>query len=268
MNILIISHRRSGTHLTIDSIRNNFSAFQNTAHTFLEGFFEMHKRYSFESIKTSLSENNNVIKTHILPDFSIYNLKENELTYLNKLFAETPKIYVYRHCFDVMVSLYEYMKTYNEAVKKMTLNEFLETSNNFDKTTEQFNRPAFWANHIKSWENSLFNKNILFVKYEDWQINYEKTLEKIGNFINLQPEKNITDIRIKNKIQNPFFNKYWFALKRKIQKKEHNKHSAILPRKGKMNDYLNYFDTNSYQLIPKEVIDFMKTKKYKTDMQL
>ena len=261
MNIIVISHRRSGTHLTIDSIVNNFSVFKNIDFITLEQFLNSNEASFFEKIKS----NNNIIKTHILPDFSLYNINEKNAERLTDFFKNSLKIYVYRNSLDVMVSLFHYMQNYKPEFKHIKFSDFIKTFHDFEKTPNKFNRIDFWSHHIKSWQKSAYSDNILFVKYEDWISDYSLTLNKISDFINIKSDDKINDIRIKNTVDSRFLNKYWFSLKKnfnKIFKKQ--KITSVSHRKGKINDYVNYFTEKDYRNISQDVWQLMKQLKYKT----
>ncbi len=251
-NIIVISHRRSGTHLTIDSIINNFFEYNKSSFLNLNEHKIKQPEYTKNFLK-KIKQNNKIIKTHFLPDFSIYNL-DNQLTKKIKiLFKNSKLIYVYRNGLDVMVSLYEYMKKYDNKIKSMNFDEFLKTENNFDNTKEKFNRTVFWKYHIKSWQNSEFN-DILYLKYEDFINNYKNTLIKIKQKFNLNIKDNIVDIRIdqnSNKLLKKFMNRF-----KGLQK------TSVSARKGKIGDYINYFSEKSLKEFLKENENFLKNLGY------
>ncbi len=138
-----------------------------------------------------------------------------------------------------MVSLYEYMKKFDEKIRQMSFDEFLWTGNNFDPGTEGLNRMQFWRHHIESWQNSRFADRILWVRYEDLNLEYENSLHTIANHLGIQMAKNIKDIRLQSyKTRNRRIRKL-LNLLRGV------KTTSVSARKGTVGDYKNYFSEQS-----------------------
>jgi hypothetical protein len=123
-NIIIFSHRRSGTHLIIDTLINNFNLSKNYLNLDL-----LNKRrqdnISINSFKERIS------KRQIFKSHSHGNLKsffDNNLFYdqrLRDILNKSKKIYVYRDGRDVLVSLYFYMQTFDSKIKNIPLSHNL-----------------------------------------------------------------------------------------------------------------------------------------------
>lgn len=253
-NIIIISHRRSGTHLTIDSIRNNIINYKE------RDYLVLNEKISNEEYKkhflSELKKKSNVIKTHFLPDFSLYNFDNEMNEQLNTLFDNSNLIYVYRNGLDVMVSLFEYMKKYDSDVQNISFNEFLNTYNNFDNTTEKFTRTNFWKYHIQEWQNSKYKDRIMWIKYEDLITNYDDTILKICQNFRLTKTDKLIDIRLQ---QNNPNNRILRKIKNKlsgIQK------TSVSARKGVIGDYKNYFSDSTLNNFLAENSNFLKELGY------
>ncbi len=113
-HLFIISHRRSGTHLTIDSVRNNFSIYRKLPLLTIDTMSEastnrLHEPVSYEEMKTELAKGPRVIKTHFLPNLEQY-LPADKMALYQEAYNSAHKIYVYRDGKDVMVSLFYYLK--------------------------------------------------------------------------------------------------------------------------------------------------------------
>ncbi len=251
-NIIVISHRRSGTHLTIDTIRNNFKRYKK--HHFFtlneDILQEENQKEFFRLCKT----NSVVIKTHFLPNFNIYSLPKNLVKQIQEVFDNSHLIYVYRNGLDVMVSLYEYMKKFDTSVQQMDFNNFIFTKNNFDKTEKEYNRFEFWKQHITSWKSSSYKK-IHYIKYEDFLKNYEVSINKIAEIFNIEKSTNIVDIRLQNISHKGVVNKILNRLKG-IQK------TSVSARKGSIGDYKNYFSEESLKAFFIENKEFMESLEY------
>lgn len=242
-HVIILSHRRSGTHLTIDSIYNNFKYLRSKPYITLdETKFLLKKPVSIEKFKKQLEDKPRIIKSHYLPNFSNYYKNQNEINWVNGLFQNAHIIYVYRNGLDVMVSLYEYAKSFNPKFKNVAFSEFLLSKNDFDPKTNHLNRMEFWAYHIDQWQKSKFHHKILYIKYEDLINHYEETLGKISLHINAGLGKEVKDIRIKQ--TKPLLR----AIKTSWNLLKGIRKTSVSTRKGKIGDSKNYFSEKDREL--------------------
>jgi hypothetical protein len=238
MNLFVLSHRRSGTHLTIDSILNNFNQFNcNNGQYFT---LSLDKNPN-QQIQKLFDLQNCIIKSHILPNIKIYNPSSDYIQSLRQLLMQSPKIYVIRNGLDVMVSLYFYMKEFDQHVKKLSFSQFLRAPISLEPINN-ITPPQLWATHIETWlASDILKQNTLILKYEQWILNYDQTLKTIAQFLNLPLSHNkIIDVRISNKANNKLAF-YMGELKKKLKRLSGKKITAVLPRKGTINDYKNHF---------------------------
>jgi hypothetical protein len=147
MNLLVISHQRSGTHLTIDSIINNFDYFN-------EEFAPLnqicHDKISEEKIKTiqqKIQEGGYVIKAHFLPDLDKHCSDNNIIQFVDKVFKESKKIYIVRNGLDVVVSSYFYAKKFRSEIRDMSFKEFLDYEG-WPPVSLGMDKLSFWAYHV------------------------------------------------------------------------------------------------------------------------
>ncbi len=238
-HITVISHRRSGTHLTIDAIRNNFPIYAERDFLTLEQLISGgEKHLPIEAFKEKLSKGPTLLKTHFLPDYACYFAEEmNFYNFSKELFENSKLIYIYRDGRDVMVSLYHYLQFYHLPTKKMNFKTFLHSKNHFDPNPYHLmNRVSFWNHHLTAWKATSLP--MLFLSFEEIATNYEGTLEKIAAHIGQSLPQKIKDVRLngKNKLQRGF-SKAWATVSRqKITR------SSVLFNGGKMNQYPEYFD--------------------------
>ena len=119
-NVLVISHRRSGTHLTIDSIRNNFKALRESPFVTLETLDHAHPDHlPVAEFRQSISDHPRVIKVHYLPDVSEH-LASEEARCAEDVFSQSKQIYVVRNGLDVLASLYEFRRGHDPLVSEMS----------------------------------------------------------------------------------------------------------------------------------------------------
>lgn len=232
-NIVVISHRRSGTHLTIDAIRNNFSPYKKSKYINIDLLLNNNgpkEQLSFDSIKAALNRGGMIVKTHAEPDIGSYfgPLPKNEIEFIEELFNSSKKIYVLRDGRDVMVSFYEYMKTYNEVVRTQSFKEFLRS----DK------RINYWQNHVQGWRHSRSSEDILWLNYEDWIREYDKTLDRLSRFITMPRAEKTVDVRL-SAVKRGFFARLFDLLTGSGPSIEM---TSVEARRGTVGDYRNYFD--------------------------
>jgi len=246
-NIIIASHRRSGTHLTIDSILNNFSIFDNENDYIIETLdhltsHDKNNKISVEDLKEIMHGKSSLLKTHstsCIDDFFTGDRVDQD--YVRSLFSDAKVIYVYRDGRDVLVSLYSYMKSFNKGIKDVSFGDFIRMENKFDDNgyTGKLNRVEYWNYHVEGWLN---NSDCLFLRFDEIKNDYKKTLCKISEFIDVPLNKNIVDIR-RNGAEGSA--SYFGRVKEKIKKiVSSNKITSVNFRKGGVGGWKEYFDDN------------------------
>ncbi|MEM6723689.1 MAG: sulfotransferase domain-containing protein [Bacteroidota bacterium] len=203
----IISHRRSGTHLTIDTIRNNFPGFGEVPLlTDQKILVDPIRLEGFENLDRWQSAGRGIVKTHFLPELTEYYPTDQSpekgeegkhpyyLPQFKAFLEKGKKIYVVRDGRDVMVSLYRYLQSFEASYQDIDFSDFLRTMNHFGPaSTEKENRMEFWKNHVKQW---LGRKDVLILKFEELIINYEGAVEQISQYLGLKPLNPLVDVRL------------------------------------------------------------------------
>ncbi len=127
-NIFVASHRRSGTHLAIDTIRNNILGVSDSFLT-LETILPRHKEHIsqeiFETRRTAGPAT--VIKTHDLPDMQQFPAEDGLHDYVANLLETAKIVYALRDGRDVMVSLFEYRKRTKHLPEDAVFSTFLRS---------------------------------------------------------------------------------------------------------------------------------------------
>lgn len=143
-------------------------------------------------------------------------------------------IYIVRDGRDVAVSYYFYYLKFIYKNKKTSFGEFFKKFNNGNVDY------GLWSSHINEW---ISNKpsQFLLIKYEDIFAKPEREIIKILNFINIKINKEKVASAI---------NASKFEEMARIEKKQIDQISKLADsdtgisfmRKGKIGDYINYFD--------------------------
>lgn len=248
--VMIISHRRSGTHWTIDAVRNNF-------HSVAQNFLVMDRIYpwavnplSIEQFQQAINENPEetvLIKSHLPPNIEQLNLSKSLKKFILDLVASSKIIYVYRDGRDVLVSLYHYMKKYDLQIKEIDFSTFLRMQNQFDCFPSvqcyqnQLNRVEYWKFHVEEW---LKKPNVISISYEMLDRDYQNTVSKLYEFIESKPtdsyfkEISLSVDRFSSKSR---LLKVSNLLFKKITGKEISKSSAVLPYQGVVGSWRELF---------------------------
>jgi len=239
--IVIVSHRRSGTHWLIDSLRGNFKGVSSWYYN-LDNI-----RYDdkfFAEIKKKLSDSSKhlILKSHTEADLNFF--PPEKRFFVDYLLKRAKVIYVYRDGRDVLVSLYHYDK-YKSEHRIGSFSSFIKKEN----PERGENRIEYWKRHIEGWLNRN-ESNILRISYEQIHKDYEGVLEQIRSFLGISFKK--------NKITKVSLRRYGLFLRalRKIFPGIF-KSSAVFPRKGSIGEWKEYFsneDLETFNLIAKDTM--------------
>ena len=204
-NIIIVSHRRSGTHLLIDLIVNNFSYdyIEKNYIDFKSFYSEKHDDMSvFENL---MEEGNKITFTHShnFKDYLKYKHRESDNQKLNKFFKNSKIIFLTRDMRDTVSSIYnrpknKKYKDFYDFYKNYDFDDCEIIDEKYDNISECL------MQYYRNWIAVFTGKELLdlemeIVSYEDMIIDYHSVVSKIGNFIG-KKTKTIQDVRhIKNK---------------------------------------------------------------------
>lgn len=235
-NIFVFSHRRSGTHFVIDSLLLNlkdvYADYMN-----LDQLLPLHPKPMQPSDFHKVVEDIDkpiIFKTHSTYDLDLFRNYPEIYAFVRDMAAKSKKIYVYRDGKDVLVSLYEYMRSYDTHIKEMIFPAFLRSSDNFYKQCNAdglpFNRVEMWKKHVDGFMN---REDIYCVAYEDLLSSFSSTMNGLLVYLNVKAPKHLVKPVIVREILS---GRLW---KRSIKTK---KSTAIVPRKGIIGDYKNYFN--------------------------
>jgi hypothetical protein len=185
--VLIMSHPRSGTHLTIDFIRKNFKAFAGFKLPFeanhylylsIEAFFEKNhsKRLNDRLARKIISRPKRpLIKAHT---YSFAQLKKQFPEWMEWIDTNGKTIYVYRNVLDVIRSFYYYSQSFQEGVR-VPFSSFIRQS-----YCGRQSRIHYWNEVMLEW---LTNKEALTIKFEDIIEKPSSVLFKLSTYLDEDP---------------------------------------------------------------------------------
>lgn len=259
--IIVATHRRSGTHWTIDALRNNSLDINSKFLTLEQTEPSHHQPIPLEEFQNMLEslEGRVLLKIHDLPSATYW--KNEHTRQFARAMLLSPTIYVYRDGRDVMVSLYYYMKRFREDFTDLSFSDFLRMDNELDGDTNM-SRPAFWAHHIRTW---LKQPNLISIAYESLETDYEDTVEKLADFLNIDLTYPLQSVNVhQTKANKSRVNQ----LLKKVGLKREKTSTAVSPRKGKSGDWRNHFSEDDLAFFMGEVGELMWRLGYVRDEKL
>ena len=198
-NVIIVSARRSGTHLLNDLIVNNFG-YESTNANYLDYSKFTHPKLN--GLEKLMDQGNMVTWTHAhdFRDYKKYNHKPEQEQKIDSYFKESKIIFIYRDSRDVIDSCYhrpEINKKYS------SFSDFYENFDfdGYELIDQKYSN--FWEllqQHYRNWFSVYFAKELLeldmeIISYEEIIKNYNNSVKKIGSFLDC-PVQEIIDVRL------------------------------------------------------------------------
>ena len=190
---MVVSHERSGTHFLMNTLDKNFSY---VSRPWINFDFEL--GINFHSSKAILNffrklHNKpvlNIVKSH--HHFSFFSSIIQYLTTQFHIF------YIYRDPRDTMASFYRLIDHFqwDEGPRTSGISEFIRAQPRggilrYQKEQEP-DMLSRWQNHVLSWyDYARENGNITLIKYKDLNLNFDKTVERIGHVLGENVEEPI-----------------------------------------------------------------------------
>ena len=257
--IVIATHRRSGTHWTIDALRSNSPDVSDT-------FMTLERVSSDHETPTPLPEFRRqlkvldgrvLVKLHDLPVATFWK-RDEERAFALSMLRESPAIYVHRDGRDVMVSLYYYMQSFDEDVKKQSFSEFIRSESTLDGVDTGMSRPAYWAHHAHIW---LQQPNLLPLSYAALESDYEKSVRQMAEFLGIRLQRSVRPIDLPGKSGKPSLigRVLW-----KLGFRQKRLSSAVQPRRGSSGDWRNQFGNDDLDFFMAEAGEQMRRLGYLT----
>lgn len=237
--LIVASHMRSGTHLTIDLLRRNLaqasSRYLNLdrlmpgdGHGAPLGLAEFERELSGLGACP-------LLKTHTPAGPGWFGADDERSPRADALLASSRILYVVRDGRDVLVSLYYYMRHYSERVREQSFERFLRDRDDFFQTCPGFeglDRISAWARHVEGW---LAEPRATVIRYEDLISRRETCLRRALERLELPAPERIEPVpvpaglprRLLRRVIAPIF-------PRRVS-------TAILPRRGVIGDAARHF---------------------------
>jgi len=213
--IVVATHPRSGTHLTIDLLRKQFQECQSwlwfgeTLHHSYLNLDPLAQNCSPNiSQKQALSilcrAKRPIIKTHSLPGFNELGYKNSE--FISELMQNADVYYVVRDGRNVMCSVHLWMQKFDSKTR-CSLSEFLRQEEN------GMSRPKIWAHHVSSW---LKQAEMKLLRFEQIIKDTPKILSHIAQNLGLTPLY-VEALLPKRRLLGNRWEDYWLRLTRQFE---------------------------------------------------
>ena len=255
--IVIATHRRSGTHWTIDALRNNSPDICADFLT-LERVSTRHDTaLPLSKFRQQLDalDRRVLIKVHDLPSAGYFH-GEAERDFARELMSNSPIVYVHRDGRDVMVSLYYYLRTFSDVVRGQSFAEFLRSESTVDGIANGMSRPAFWAHHAGAW---LHEPNLLPISYAVLETDYKDTLREMADFLGVRLRRSLQAITLPGEQASPSLLE---KARWKLGLRRSRLSSAVQPRRGSSGDWRNHFDEKDLTFFMSEAGNMLRKLKY------
>lgn len=185
--VLIASHRRSGTHLTLDLMRRNFPAcrprmlpLENPHDSYLNlDRFEAGHPVACderEALRILSKSARPLLKTHSEPGFGDVDPARSE--FLRSLLARTKTVYVERDGKKVMCSMWTWRRVFDPAAR-VPFAEFIRQTD-----AQGRSRVRVWAEHVAAWRAA---PGVLVIDFERIVRDTGALLEDLASFMGEQP---------------------------------------------------------------------------------
>ncbi|MCP3979792.1 MAG: sulfotransferase domain-containing protein [bacterium] len=241
-SLIVVSHRRSGTHLALDMLRGNLARAAEEPYRNLDRCLPDHAERRDVAWVTRPGRGLVVFKSHSPGELSaFFSGAGGEAGRVNDLVQRSPVVYVYRDGRDVMVSQYEYEKRFDLTVRAMTFSEYLRSEHRLDpgNVAGAQNRPAYWAQHVVSW---LDRPNCIPTAFEDWRTRPEEVVDRVASLSGVRRREEFFDARVVRARG---------SLRRMIQRvrmRWSSRHTSVEFRRGRSGAWRSEFDGDALEL--------------------
>ena len=241
-SILIVSHQRSGTHLTIDLIRNNFP--YNEPYVSFNKLLEPRNCRLENNIKSKLLCKPLIFKSHADINYKYYYRTSEFAQHLfTDLINNSKVIYVYREPKDVLISLYYHYKSIFPEENLGSIDDFVfqDSKYQLENNSKRLNRVEYLVHHLYEWSNFWNSKIVFYLSYESIIRDYKKSVMDIADFIETDNLIQLVDVR--SSVANPPN-----PISRQMKEGE-TTYTSVNFRKGIIGEYQNCMKSSTIEII-------------------
>ena len=199
-NVIIVSARRSGTHLLTDLIVNNFG-YESLDYNYID--YTEFTWPKLNGLEKFMKKGNKVTWTHAhnFKDYHKYNHTDKQKSKLDNIFSESKIILIYRDIRDIITSCYhrprtqKKYKSFSDFYTNFDFDGYELIDQNYNDFSELL------IEYYKNWFSVYMSKEIIgldmeIVSFEEIIEDYDSSLNKIGKFLEQTPKG--VDVRLPN----------------------------------------------------------------------
>ena len=267
-SVVVASHRRSGTHLMIDSLRLNFpQRFGRDRWGPYINLDHVNKRYgsriSLHDLYAALEQRPCIFKTHahnLLWDF--FEQDREVIALLQRLLKRRRVVYVHRDGRDTLVSLYHYARSFNDRIAEKKFSEFMRMFNDFDGDTclRPMHRPDYWAWHVDGW---IRHRDVYSVAFDQLTQDFASILMQLADRLELEQPVGLVNPVRRSRLthwQGSYPSRLWERMRRWLPGS--SRYTAIQFRTGVSGGYRTVFSDDDLQFFDRHAAGAMKMLGY------
>lgn len=193
-HILVISHPRSGTHLTMDTISNNFADYDRPFLNLDRLTQRAGDPLTLEAVRAQLDDAPHVVKSHMHSDVAaFFDHEPAHVEYVEALLAESRVVCVYRDGRDVMTSLYGFVRGFRAELREISFSEFIRMDNDIADGTYAgaLSRVDYWKHHVRGW---IDHPGVLRLSFEELRRDDSATLRRVAGFLGRELPTRMTSV--------------------------------------------------------------------------
>jgi hypothetical protein len=181
--VVLATHRRSGTHLSIDLLRRHFPACRSRKRWF-EGLDSLYLNLDAmapprnlppeHALERLLRARRPIVKTHASPCFDGWDAESRDFAL--GIVARSDVIAVHRDVRDVLASFHHYERSYAPE-QRTSLSEFIGQKDG------GVSRPRAWANQVRAWRDA----GAMSIAYEEIIGDPAAALERLATALGMAP---------------------------------------------------------------------------------
>ncbi len=186
--VVLATHRRSGTHLTIDLLRRHYPACRSRKRLFegLDSLYlnldAMHTPWNLhlsQALQRLRRAERPIVKTHGPPGFAHSGSESwsaEHRRFAHAVLDDADVLSIHRDVRDVLASYHHYERSYSPE-KRTTLSEFIQQKDG------SVSRPRAWANQVRAWRAA----GATSIAYEEIVGNPRTALETLSRALGMTP---------------------------------------------------------------------------------
>jgi Sulfotransferase domain len=236
--VVVASHMRAGTHLTLDLLRRNLPSLASRYRNLDELTRDHRNHVPLAAFRDRLAADRRVpiLKTHTTPGLEAFRVDSEVHAYVAALVARSRVVYVVRDGRDVLVSLYHYTRSFDREAARQSFSEFLRSEDRFFRDCPEIaglDRVSAWRRHVEAW---LARPGVRVVRYSELIAEPVTALRRLAADLGMPAAEPISTVALPKRDA-------WSRVARRLRRMldPRRASTAILPGPGRIGDGARWF---------------------------